>query len=215
LSSRAALTYDDDVVESDQEAQQSERQWVHSLVPRIQKALKASDTSKVNVKISDGRRLAYTCEIYEYTGDDSSQPISARYETDLLIYDSYEKGNWVPRVVVECKIGGVTTHDALTYSTKASTHKHVHPYLRYGFLAGRRQHYAIPGRLVRHGAYFDFMASWVGLKPTNKEWRDFIAVLKDELKASRTIQEILTTTRSASRTRYNILHRPLKLLKTR
>ena len=47
-------------------------------------------------------------------------------------------------------MGGVTTHDALTYSTKAATHKHVHPYLRYGFLAGGIQ--TIPGRLIKHGA---------------------------------------------------------------
>jgi hypothetical protein len=208
-------TYDDDMVVPAREVPQSERQWVASLVPRIQEALKSSDASTANVEVSDGRRLAYTCEVYEYDRDDSSQPTSALYETDLLIYDTQSTGNWVPRVVVECKIGGVTTHDALTYSTKASTHKHVHPYLRYGFLAGRRQHYAIPGRLIRHGAYFDFMASWVGLKPTKSEWRDFIAVLKDELAASRTLQEILTTIRLASRTKYSIIHRPLKLLKTR
>jgi hypothetical protein len=169
-----------------------------------------SNTSKASVEVRDGKKLAYTCEINEYAEDNSSQPVSARYETDLLIYDSSKTGNWVPRVVVEFKMGGVTTHDALTYSTKASTHKHVHPYLRYGFLAGRS--HAIPGRLIRHGAYFDFMASWVGLEPTKKEWRDFIAVLKEELVASRTIQEILTTTLLRSKTRYSVLHRPLKLL---
>jgi hypothetical protein len=124
------------VIETDQKAQQSERQWVGSLVPRIQKALEASNTSNASIEVSDGRKLAYTCEIYEYLGADSSQTISARYETDLLIYDSHQNGKWVPRVVIECKIGNVTTHDALTYSTKASTHKHVHPYLRYGFFGG-------------------------------------------------------------------------------
>lgn len=157
MSLWAALTYDDGMVEADQEEHQSERQWVRSLVPRIQKALDASNTSKASVEVRDGKKLAYTCEINEYAEDNSSQPVSARYETDLLIYDSSKTGNWVPRVVVEFKMGGVTTHDALTYSTKASTHKHVHPYLRYGFLAGRS--HAIPGRLIRHGAYFDFMAS--------------------------------------------------------
>lgn len=211
MSRRLELTYDDDVVELDQ-AHQSERQWVRSLVPRIQNALKASDISKTTVEVSDGRKLAYTCEIHEYAEDNSSKPISADYETDLLIYDRLETGNWVPRVVVECKIS-VHTHDPLIYSTKASTHKHVHPYLRYGFLVGGI--HAIPGRLIKHGAYFDFMASWVSLEPTPEELSDFIALLKEEVAASRTIQEILITTRSTSRMRYNILHRPLKLSKTR
>jgi hypothetical protein len=109
-------------------------------------------------------------------------------------------------------MGGVNTHDPLTYSAKASTHKHVHPYLRYGFLVGGMR--GIPGRLIKHGAYFDFMASWVSLDPTPEEWSRFIEVLKEEVIASRTIQEILTTTRSASKKRYNILHRPLKLWNT-
>jgi len=116
-------------------------------------------------------------------------------------------------VVVEFKMGGVNTHDPLTYSAKAATHKHVHPYLRYGFLAGGIR--GIPGRLIKHGAYFDFMASWVSLKPTPDEWSGLIEVLKEEVVASRTIQEILTTTRSASKKRYDILHRPLKLRETR
>jgi hypothetical protein len=100
----------------------------------------------------------------------------------------------------------------LTYSAKASTHKHVHPYLRYGFLVGGIS--GIPGRLIKHGAYFDSMASWVSLDPTPEEWSRFIEVLKEEVIASRTIQEILTMTRSASKKRYNILHRPLKLWNT-
>jgi hypothetical protein len=38
----------------------------------------------------------------------------ARYQTDLLVYDEVNGGeHWVPRVVVECKIRGITTHDAL------------------------------------------------------------------------------------------------------
>jgi hypothetical protein len=50
-----------------------------------------------------------------------------RYQTDLLIAEQQaEAGRWVPRVVVEFKFAGLTTHDALTYS-KAATHKNVHP----------------------------------------------------------------------------------------
>ncbi|GAB4286004.1 MAG: hypothetical protein Kow0081_4020 [Candidatus Dojkabacteria bacterium] len=61
---------------------------------------------------------------------------------------------------IEAKINSVTTHDAITYSQKAQTHKNVHSYLRYGILIGNRKDYALPGRLFRHGQHFDFMLSW-------------------------------------------------------
>ena len=106
--------------------------------------------------------------------------------------------------------GGVTTHDALTYSTKASTHKHVHPYLRYGVLIGDFGS-ALPGRLIRHGAYFDFMMVWGGEEPTREEFSGLVKVLEAEIAASRTLQGLLTDTKSKSRKKFSILHRPLRL----
>ncbi len=51
--------------------------------------------------------------------------------------ESRDRGDrWKPRVVVEAKLGKVTTNDAITYSQKASTHRAVHPYLRYGIMLG-------------------------------------------------------------------------------
>jgi hypothetical protein len=72
-----------------------------------------------------------------------------------------------PRVV-ECK-QGVTTHDALTSSTKAATHKQVHPYLRYGCRLGGYET-ALPDRLIRHMAHFDFMLFWESQQPSKREW---------------------------------------------
>ncbi|HXD31444.1 MAG TPA: hypothetical protein VN643_10030 [Pyrinomonadaceae bacterium] len=190
----------------------SEKSWVHELVPRIGYALKKFASPEIGILVSDGSRLAYSCVINEYDKDNKSEPISSKYETDLLICDSFQDGRWIPRVVVECKIGGsVTTHDALTYSSKAATHKQVHPYLRYGFLAGERKHYAIPPRLVKHGAQFDFMATWCAAEPTAKEWKQFCELLKSEIQASRLLQQLLVTNRSLARTKYSVLHRPLVL----
>ena len=190
----------------------SERSWVHELVPRLAKELKRLDSSGIKITISDGSKLAYSCVIHEYDKDGKNDPVSAKYETDLLICDTFPDGRWIPRVVVECKIGGgVTTHDALTYSSKAATHKQVHPYLRYGFLAGERKHYAIPVRLVKHGAYFDFMATWCDAEPTRTEWKDFCELVEEEITASRKLQLLLKTSRLSSRTKYSILHRPLVL----
>jgi len=131
------------------------------------------------------------------------------YETDLLIFDIRKNGHWIPRVIVEGKLRGVTTHDALTYSAKAATHKHVHPYLRYGILLGEREHYAIPVRLVKHGTYFDFMIAWRAAEPKKNEWQAFTMLLGDEINASRAMLELLKTNRLSSRKKYHIFHKPL------
>jgi len=189
----------------------SESKWVHSLIPRLTNALKKHHASGLEIGVSDARKLPYTCEIHGYSDDGSSTKNISSYQTDLLFFDIPRSDRWIPRVVVECKLGRISTHDALTYSAKAATHKHVHPYLRYGILAGEREHYAIPVRLVKHGTYFDFMATWRAARPTAGEWRDFCALVVDEVKASRAMQELLTTNRSAKRRKYHTLHRPLLL----
>ena len=55
------------------------------------------------------------------------------------------------------------------------------------------------------------MATWAGEQPKDAEWDDLTGLLIDEVRASRKIQELLTTTRSRSRQRYTLVHRPLKL----
>ncbi len=82
---------------------------------------------------------------------------------------------------------------------KAATHKNIHPYLRYGVLIGDRGIKGIPGRLVRHGAEFDFMATWQGMSPTDGEWSGFLQLVKKEIEASRAMQEFLATSRTPSR----------------
>lgn len=190
----------------------NEKSWVHKLVPRLRNEFKRFDSPEIKIAVSDAKKLAYACVIHEYQKDGRNEPISSKYETDLLVCDTLSDGRWIPRVVVECKIGGsVSTHAALTYSSKAATHKQVHPYLRYGFLAAEREHYAIPVRLVKHGAYFDFMVTWRAGKPTKAEWNAFRELIVEEVKASRKLQDLLRTNRSATRTKYHILHRPLVL----
>ena len=108
----------------------------------------------------------------------------------------------------------MTTHDAITYSEKASTHKRVHPYLRYGIILGNRGTYPLPGRLFRHGLHFDFMASWIDFEPTENELNILTAILLDETKASRKLQKMIFESQSSSRKRYTALHRPLRLIES-
>lgn len=59
------------------------------------------------------------------------------FEQDILLYERVAgQTSIVPRVAVEVKFGGVTTHDAIVYSEKARRLRNVYPYLRYGFLVG-------------------------------------------------------------------------------
>lgn len=188
----------------------SEREWVQWLQNRLQPALEKCGDKDWRVEVCFGEKLAYAHEIMTYHENGGNVSRAAKYETDVLIYDINSANDWIPRVVLECKVGSVTTHDALTYSTKAATHKHVHPYLRYGILIGAFDT-ALPGRLIRHGAYFDFMMVWQAEEPSEKEWSGLTDLLADEIEASRTLQTLLTD-RTRSRKRFRLLHRPLRLL---
>ncbi len=186
----------------------NEIRWVNSLIGSVSSALAKRDK---RLGVQSGKRLAYAWEIRQYDNDDTPQNSAMDYETDLIVTEQIQDGGWIPRVVVEAKLGNISTHDAITYSQKSASHKQVHPYLRYGILIGDRKHYPLPGRLIRHGTHFDFMVSWKGTKPNKKEFRAFVDVLIDEVSASRLLEEIIFNSRSQKRERFTVLHKPLLL----
>jgi hypothetical protein len=189
----------------------NEKQWVESIVPEIQRDVESELPSKYMINVCNGYRLPYAYEVLGYEGDEPILSKTTRYETDILISEQTSENEWLPRIIIECKIRYINTHDAITYSNKASTHKNVHPYLRYGILLGNRKTYPLPGRLIRHGAHFDFMASWKGIKAEPYEWNGLIKVLSREFRASQQLQEIIESSRSKNRKHYFILHRRLDL----
>lgn len=188
----------------------TEREWVKSIVPAIQAGLQKTDKK---LFVTDSRRLPYASEILTYKDDKPDKQHLNRYETDILVYEQLDTDTWKPRLIIETKLDSVTTHDSITYSQKAQTHKNVHPYLRYGILIGNRKHYPLPGRLFRHGQHFDFMLSWRTLQPDKKELKALIEFIVDEIAASRTLDEIIFNSRSKVRAKFTSLHRPLRLNK--
>lgn len=184
-----------------------EKQWMTLVLQVLNQRLKDQDVPLV---VSQGTKLPYTSEILAYSGS-TTTVTTTDYETDLLIVEHINADTWKPRLIIEGKLTKVTTHDAITYSQKALTHKNVHPYLRYGIVLGDRHHYPLPGRLVRHGAYFDFMFSCVSIEPTEAELSDLLNIILDEVEASRQLEEILYNSRKSTRMRYTSLHRPLRL----
>ena len=187
----------------------TEQEWVKSIIPAIEDLLRKSND---NIRVVDGHKLSYAYEVLAYSLDDKpAKPNSMLFETDILVKELLDDKTWKPRVVIETKLGSVTTHDAITYSQKAQTHKYVHPYLRYGILIGNREHYPLPGRLFRHGQHFDFMLSWKSVLADPKEIARLVGILNDEIQASRNLEKILFNTHSKDRDKFTSLHRPLIL----
>ena len=186
----------------------TEKEWMEEVKKRLEQE---ESFLKNNIFFGTGKRIPYSFEVLSYLKDKPEGKNIISYETDLLVYQNIDNEKWKPRIMIEAKINSVTTHDAITYSQKASTHKNVHPYLRYGILLGNRKHYPLPGRLFRHGAYFDFMLSWKAYKPTEDEWKDFLKVIKSEIKYSKQMEEMLFESRSKNRKRYIVLQKRLYL----
>jgi len=181
----------------------NEKNWVALVVKLLEEFLKP------NIQIHQGKKLVYAHEILSFEND-HPKPNKMSYETDILITE-HSNGVWKPRLIVECKINSVTTHDAITYSQKALSHKNVFPYLRYGILIGNRKHYPLPGRLYRHGAYFDFMQSWVDFEPSKRELNHLAEIIQDEVKSSQLLEEILYSSRKFDRRKFTSLRKPLIL----
>ena len=166
-----------------------------------------------NIYIDVLKKIPYAFEISSFSEDWEIAPDAfdeTVFETDMVVYE--KRGEKViPRVIVESKVGTVTTHDAITYSQKAMYHKNVIPFVRYGIMLGARETYPLPGRLFRHGTHFDFLFSFVDYKPTTKENDTFVEMIKKEIEYSRQIEEILTNSRSRNRKRYYMLQKEFHL----
>jgi hypothetical protein len=187
----------------------NEPEWVKNFAPSVEARLRSNDSL---LSVLTGKKLPYANEIRAYSDTGKKESDFVDYETDLLIKEQLSGGKWIPRIIVEAKFrGSITTHDAITYSHKAFTHRQVHPYLRYGILIGDRKHYPLPGRLFRHGTQFDFMLSWKGADATEEEMSLFVNVLIKEVQASRVMQEIIYESRKKTRNHYTLLHKELSV----
>ena len=160
-------------------------------------------------RVESGKRLIYANEIREY-GELQPNYKDMKYETDILLYQETKSGGWIPRVVIETKIKSINTHDSITYSQKSDTHKQVHPYLRYGIFLGNRGNKALPGRLIRHGAHFDFMLCWKHFRSDAEEWKQLTNILRQEITASKKLEKLIFDSRKSHRDKIFSFHRPLK-----
>lgn len=182
----------------------TEQEWTEKMANILRRELNGPSYGMCHTEV--GRRIPYGYEIRSYVKDNPVSNVN-RYQTDLLIFDQENEQCWKPRVIVEVKLKRISTHDAITYSQKALSHKTVHPYLRYGIMLGDRKKSALPGRLYRHGAHFDFMLSFKGTQPTRRERDRFLEIIQAEIEASRKLEKIIYDSRRPDRDRYTILHK--------
>jgi len=108
------------------------------------------------------------------------------FQTDLCIFEKISDDLRIPRVVLEFKTKA-TTHDLLTYSAKASKHKQIYGYLRYGMILSDEN--SIPSRFFYHNEALDFCGALKGL--SGKALASFIQELvKTEIASSKTLEEV-------------------------
>jgi hypothetical protein len=120
---------------------------------------------------------------------DPKKPVRGQsaFQTDLCIFEKVSNGVEIPRVVMEFK-PGLSTHDVLTYSTKARKHKQVYPYLRYGLIIGDEE--TIPGRFFTHNEALDFCVAAATFKGSRVH-ELFASLLRQEIAASRRLEQIM------------------------
>ncbi len=109
------------------------------------------------------------------------------FQTDLCVFDEVSENTQIPRVVLEFK-PGISTHDILTYSSKARKHKQVYPYLRYGMVIARLD--KLPSRFFTHNEALDFGVAAGSYSPNNLH-QLFATLLAAEVEASRQIERIV------------------------
>ena len=109
------------------------------------------------------------------------------FQTDLCVFETVgSKPVTIPRVVMEFK-QHLSTHDVLTYSAKATRHKQVYPYLRYGFVIGKAKD--LPGRFFTHNSGMDFAVAAASFDHSRLH-QLFADLLKKEVAASRQLEQI-------------------------
>jgi hypothetical protein len=131
-------------------------------------------------QVTVDNRLSLTVDVKHPTRGNSA------FQTDLCIFEKKSEDVSIPRVVMEFKTS-ISTHDVLTYSAKATKHKQVYPYLRYGIVASALT--SVPGRLFTHNESLDFCASVAGL--ADEALATFFAeLLVAEVESSRRLEAI-------------------------
>ena len=140
--------------------------------------------SRHGLDVDPGESLYYRPNLNKKTGQPTLEGPPKRganaFETDILVRKK-GKGSAFrpPLVVVEAKgsVDGSSTHDAITYSAKARSHKVFYPYLRYGLVT--KDDSISADRTLYHGTAFDFIVV-LGGQPSRGRWSRLAKVVREQ-----------------------------------
>jgi hypothetical protein len=169
----------------------NEKEFTRALVERLRASIK-------DLEVETGKSIFYSVYIDE-TGNiplhlnPQGEPMRGEgtgFEQDILLFEHVScQTSVVPRVAVEVKFRGVTTHDALVYSAKAERIRNVYPYLRYGLILGDMG--KIPPRVLRLGREFDFIVR-ISNPPNPAEFAQLVNLLSNEAETSRILGKVFS-----------------------
>ena len=165
---------------------------------KIRSKLEESLPSEYKAEVS--KKLLYKIIVDEELCFYPSSPSSPKkgeyaFETDIAIV----KGN-IPLVIIEIKYGGFSTHDILTYSTKAVRHKEIYPYLRYGLLVGDKPN--ITSKFFQHNVGFDFAMAMKSIEDTNS-MALLKSIISDQFKCAELLLAIIKDKKGKGVTTFN------------
>ncbi len=140
--------------------------------------------------VKTGKSLLYKIEIdpagkVSHNDQEGVRRGQYAFQTDLLI--STES---IPLVAIELKSGSFSSHDVITYSSKASRHKQVYPYLRYGFVVFGVE--MLGRRFVTHNEAFDFA---IAVPDERSVEPALIPLVKSQIESSERLIEMLRSNR--------------------
>lgn len=175
----------------------TEKNFVDILVGGLTKGLKGYG-------ISSKEALIYKVivnEKGEFLPSNPARPTrgTLSFQVDILI-----KKDKLPLVVIETKFGRFTTHDVITYSTKALKHKDIYPYLRYGLIVGGKR--IISNKFFTHNLGFDFALA-IENAENAENINEFIGLIKKQIKSAEFLLEVL---KDKNQTKYYSSHLEIK-----
>jgi len=153
---------------------------------KLKELLKGEFGNEYNVE--ENKNLIYKVIIDENLKYEPSDPRNPKrgdyaFQTDIAIVK--REGN-LPLVIIETKYGAFSSHDVLTYSTKALRHKEIYPYIRYGLVVGGED--KIDNRFFVHNVGLDFAIAIE--KIDEADLKRLSTIIREQLESAKLLLDI-------------------------
>ena len=144
-----------------------------------------------NYRVREHQNLLYQVVVNERFEFEPNTPLNPRrgnhaFQADIVIV---RENNNLPLVVLETKYKSLSSHEVITYSTKAIKHKEIYPYIRYGLVLGGKEF--IDKRFFTHNIGFDFAIA-ISKLSDERGLKKLISAVKDQIESAETLIRIFS-----------------------